>query len=116
MYGANIFSFARIELRFGPRDRWLILSAWLMLENAKLVISQLLVVILPQILNVESSDFPKKINFSLESVVFRAQELKAVQNGCFEVKEHTLTFSKHQKSLKSIKNSWRNLNFKDRID
>ena len=93
MYGANIFSFARIELRFGPRDRWLILSAWLMLENAKLVISQLLVVILPQILNVESSDFPKKINFSLGSVVFRAQELKAVAKQLFRgERAHTHLF------------------------
>ena len=116
MNGANFFSFAPIELRFASCDRWVILWAWLVVENPKFIISQLLVVILPQILNVESSDFPEKINFSLGSVVFRAQKLKAVKNGCFEVKEHTLTFSKHQKLLKSIKISWRNLNFSDRVD
>ena len=114
--GANFFSFAPIELRFGSCDRWVILWPGLVVENPKFIICQLLVVILPQILNVESSDFPKKINFSLGSVVFHAQELKAVQNGCFGVKEYTLTFSKHQKSLKSIKNSWKNLNFSERVE
>ena len=80
------------------------------------IICQLLVVILAQFPNVESSDFQKYFNFSLESVVFRTQELNAVKNSCLEVEEHTLTFSKHQKLLKSIKNSWRNLNFSDRVD
>ena len=42
LYGANFFSFARIELRFGSGDRWVILLAWLVVHYAKFIISQLL--------------------------------------------------------------------------
>ena len=49
LYGANSFNFARIELKFGSHDRWVIFWAWLMVQNAKFIISRFLVVIFLEI-------------------------------------------------------------------
>ena len=57
---------------------------------------------LSQIRNVEFSFFPKNPDIFLQNVVFLGQELAGVQNCCFRVKELGLSFSEHQKSLKSI--------------
>ena len=43
--------------------------------------------------------------------VFGKQELQLSQQRCFHAKEQTLSFSEHQKSLKSVYYSWRYLNF-----
>ena len=47
----------------------------------------------------------KKNNDFLQILVFLDQEVKAVQRRCFQVKEQGLSFSEHQKSLKSVQYS-----------
>ena len=69
-----------------------------------------------QIPNVESSDFRKKINFFAQNVVFLSEGVNVKNKCCFKAKEQVLTFSKHQKLLKSKNYSWWNLNFSDGVD
>ena len=54
--------------------------------------------------------------FFAQSRVFRTERVHVAQNSCLILKEHTLTFSKHQKLLESNKYSWWNLNFSDGVD
>ena len=42
----------------------------------------------------------------LQNRIFLDQEVKSVQRCCFQVKGSVLSFSEHQKSLKSIHYSW----------
>ena len=60
-----------------------------------------LVVVFLQMSNVESSDFPFLKNFFTQNRAFLSRGEDVVKNGCSEEREHTLTFSKHQKLLKS---------------
>ena len=48
--------------------------------------------------------------------VFGKQELRLSQKRCFPSKEQALSFSEHQKSLKSVQYSWRYVKFCIRVD
>ena len=77
--------------------RWHLIRATL----AVVIAAALAFVFKTFIFEVESSNFPVFSNFFAQSRVFLHHEEDVVENCCFEVKEHTLTFSKHQKLLKS---------------
>ena len=54
--------------------------------------------------------------FALSSGVFLYRESSSSRSCCVYVREGTLTFPKHQKLLKTVKNSWRNLHFSAGVD
>ena len=76
LYGAHSFYFAWIELKFGSHDRWVILWAWLMVENGKFIISRFLVVIFLEIQMLRLAIF-------VRNVVFLCGELTVGTNCCF---------------------------------
>ena len=49
----------------------------------------------------QSSDFRKSFDIFSQNIVFHGEGETVPNTRCLEVKEHTLTFSKHQKLSKS---------------
>ena len=83
MYGAHSFYFARIEFKFGSHDRWVILWAWLMVQNAKFIISRFLVVIFLEIQMLRLANLQNNYTFLYEMLFFSAKNLQLVQTVVF---------------------------------
>ena len=116
LYGHSNLVIARLELSFGQHNRDTILFGLTMLQYEIIIISAILGGFFVQFANVETRVFTIIFDFFVQSAVFLVQARNTAETCCLEVKEQTLTFSKHQKLLKSNKNSWRYLNFSDRVD
>ena len=116
LYGPRNVDTARLELSFGQHNPGTILFGHTKMQYEIIIISAILGGFFVHFANVETRVFTIMFNFFAQSVVFLVQAQKTAETCCLEVEEQTLTFSKHQKLLKSNNNSWRNLNFSDRVD
>ena len=116
MYGPRNVDTARLELSFGQHNPGTILFGHTKMQYEIIIISAILGGFFVQFANVETRVFTIIFDFFVQSAVFLVQARNTAETCCLEVKEQTLTFPKHQKLLKSNKNSWRYLNFSDRVD
>ena len=88
-------------LRLGTNEHYHIVELVREANFVIFIIYVFFIGILPQISNVETRFFRFLTNFFEQNPTFLRQELNARQKCSFELKEHTLIFSKLQNLLKS---------------